>query len=262
MEKKYFFFDIDQTLGIGISQQVPEDTQYCLDELQREGHFVALASGRIQCDTQAFGEKHGITSSVADGGNSLTVDGKILAMEGMPLEPCKRLLRDLTKRHQPWAVVVDNTLNRYSPYPDYPRSDPKNYMTTIIQPVDIEKLTTVYKITYAMEPEGTEPADQQGLGHLPYIDRTYLVEPVDKGIGIDKMMKLLKADSKDAVVFGDGLNDITMFRKPFFSIAMGNARQVLKDRADFVTKNVDEGGILYACRKFGWLTDEPKDCKW
>ena len=45
MHKKYFFFDIDQTLGVGITKVVPPDTQYCLDELQRCGHFVALATG-------------------------------------------------------------------------------------------------------------------------------------------------------------------------------------------------------------------------
>ena len=99
MAKKYFFFDIDRTLGLGITGQVPEDTQYCVDELQRQGHFVALATGRLQCDAAAFAAKHGIRSMVADGGNSLTVDGKILEMEGLPLAPAKALLRELTERN-------------------------------------------------------------------------------------------------------------------------------------------------------------------
>lgn len=30
------------------------------------------------------------------------------------------------------------------------------------------------------------------------------------------MMALLHANPHDAVVFGDGLNDLAMFRKPFF----------------------------------------------
>lgn len=100
MHKKYFFFDIDQTLGLGISQQVPPDTQYCWMP-SSAGHFVALATGRIQCDAAAFAQKHGISSMVADGGSSLTVDGKILSMEGLPLEPARALLRDLTRRQQP-----------------------------------------------------------------------------------------------------------------------------------------------------------------
>ncbi|WP_317302236.1 HAD family hydrolase [Acidaminococcus timonensis] len=254
MRKKYFFFDIDRTLGLGITRQVPPDTQYCVDELQREGHFVALATGRIQCDAAAFAEKHGIHSLVADGGNSLTVDGRILEMEGLPLAPAKALLHELEDRKQPWSVVLDNTLDRYTPYADYPREDPHNYMDTKVQPVDIDSLPVIYKIMYAREKPGEAQPDRQNLPHLPFIDNTWLVEPVDKGAGIERLMHRLGADPHDAVVFGDGLNDITMFRKPFFGVAMGNARPVIKERADYVTDDNDKGGILNACRKFGWIT--------
>ena len=106
MHKKYFFFDIDQTLGVGITKVVPPDTQYCLDELQRCGHFVALATGRLQYDAAQFASAHGIGSLVADGGNSLTVDGRLLQMEGLPLEPVKALLRDLEQRRQDRKSVV------------------------------------------------------------------------------------------------------------------------------------------------------------
>ena len=253
MDKKYFFFDIDQTLGLGITQVVPPDAQACLDALQAAGHFVALATGRIQCDAAAFAQKHDIRSLVADGGNSLTVDGRILYMEGLPLAPVKALLHCLTDLGRPWAVVRDNTMDRYTPYADYPRRDRFNYMKTRVEPVAIDSLTTVYKVTYAREEEGEEAAPQFGLPHLPYIDHTYLVEPVDKGLGVERMMERLGADPRDAVVFGDGLNDIAMFRPPFFSIAMGNARPELKARADYVTDPVDQGGVANACRHFGWI---------
>lgn len=253
MKKRYFFFDIDQTLGLGISQKVPESAQYCLDALQKQGHFVAIATGRLQCDGAAFAAKHGIHSLVADGGNSLTVDGKILEMEGLPLEKARAILRDAEKLHRPWSVVLDNTMNRYTPYENYPRSDARNYMHTIVKPLDIAALDPIYKLMYAAEKPGEAKIDGRGLIQLPYIDTTYLVEPADKGRGIEKMMALLNADPADAVVFGDGFNDITMFRKPFLAIAMGNARQVIKDHADYITTDVDQDGILHACQHFGWV---------
>ena len=43
MTKKYFFFDIDGTLGLGISSIIPADTLYCLRRLVQEGHFIAIA---------------------------------------------------------------------------------------------------------------------------------------------------------------------------------------------------------------------------
>ena len=62
-----------------------------------------------------------------------------------------------------------------------------------------------------------------------------------------------KADIKDVVVFGDGENDLVMFKKEWTSIAMGNGVEDLKKKADFVTKDSTDDGIEYSCRHFGWI---------
>ena len=44
-----------------------------------------------------------------------------------------------------------------------------------------------------------------------------------------------------------------MFDENFFCVAMGNACDALKERADYITdKNVDDG-IYNACVKHGWF---------
>lgn len=75
----------------------------------------------------------------------------------------------------------------------------------------------------------------------------------EKDEGIRRMMRILKRDIADVVVFGDDTNDLIMFRPEWFSIAMGNACKVLKKKADFVTKKNTEDGIRYACEYFGWI---------
>ena len=75
----------------------------------------------------------------------------------------------------------------------------------------------------------------------------------EKDEGIRRMMRVLGRDIADVVVFGDDTNDLVMFRPEWFSVAMGNACQALKDRADFVTKRNVEDGIWYACEHFGWI---------
>lgn len=152
-----------------------------------------------------------------------------------------------------WAVVTDNTIHRYTPYDTFPHADPRNYMKTVVKPIDIDELTTVYKIMYARPEKKDDEPDSYDLPHLEYIDHTYLIEPTDKRRGILRMLARVGGKPEDAVVFGDGFNDITMFKKPFFSIAMGNAREALKERADYITDDHDKGGILKACKKFGWL---------
>ena len=53
------------------------------------------------------------------------------------------------------------------------------------------------------------------------------------------------------MMFGDGPNDMEIFDYVGLKIAMGNAVPELKEKADFVTKTVEEDGILYALEKLG-----------
>ena len=48
MYKKYFFFDIDGTLSIEQTMVMPESAVRCIDHLRANGHFTALATGRLQ----------------------------------------------------------------------------------------------------------------------------------------------------------------------------------------------------------------------
>ena len=52
--KKYFFFDFDGTLTIGHTACVPPDTRQALHDLQKNGHFVAIATGRLQAEAIGF----------------------------------------------------------------------------------------------------------------------------------------------------------------------------------------------------------------
>jgi hydroxymethylpyrimidine pyrophosphatase-like HAD family hydrolase len=56
---------------------------------------------------------------------------------------------------------------------------------------------------------------------------------------------------KDVVVFGDAKNDMSMFIDDWTCVAMGNAIPELKEKADFVTRDVDDDGIYYACEQLG-----------
>ena len=52
------------------------------------------------------------------------------------------------------------------------------------------------------------------------------------------------------MAFGDGENDITMIEEAGLGVAMGNAGDFLKERADYVTLTNSENGVAYAIRKF------------
>ena len=58
---------------------------------------------------------------------------------------------------------------------------------------------------------------------------------------------------EETIAFGDGENDIPMLEIAGIGVAMGNAKQLVKDSADYVTLSVHEDGVSAALRHFGLL---------
>ncbi len=55
------------------------------------------------------------------------------------------------------------------------------------------------------------------------------------------------------MAFGDGVNDAEMLRFDGIGVAMGNAVEVTKEAADYITDSVDNDGILKALQHFGLI---------
>lgn len=56
---------------------------------------------------------------------------------------------------------------------------------------------------------------------------------------------------EETMSFGDGGNDISMLRHAAIGVAMGNAKDDVKQMADYITASVDEDGIAKALKHFG-----------
>lgn len=251
--KKYFFFDYDGTLAIPLTRTIPESTREAIRRLRAAGHFVGLATGRLQANAVDYVAPCGIRSIVADGGNSVTLHGELVWMESMPLGPCKAFLHRMDAAGVPWAVMPENRLMRYSRDDAFERATGDGYCPTHVVPgLDIDALDCIYKLFVPCTERTEGDIDFAGVPHVRYDDTCMFIEPMDKSVGIKKMMDLLDAPYEDVVVFGDGYNDVAMFRSEWTSVAMGNAREPLKAKADYVTGRCDEGGILQAVEHFGW----------
>lgn len=258
MNKKYFFFDYDGTLAVPRTREIPASTKETLGRLREQGHFIALATGRLQINAVDFISSVGIDNLVADGGYSVTIAGELKWMDSLPLEPVKQCLRILDAHHIPWAVTTANELVRYSSREDFAEIAGDYYVPTVYDPnLTIDELSKVYKVYIPSKVE-EEPAiiatgALDDVPHVRYNSDTIFVEPMDKQRGIKYLMDELGAPYEDVVVFGDGYNDVSMFLPEWTSIAMGNAREVLKECATYVTTNCDDDGIKRACEHFGWI---------
>lgn len=72
--------------------------------------------------------------------------------------------------------------------------------------------------------------------------------------GIAATCKRFGFTPEECIAFGDGGNDVTMLKFVGTGVAMGNAVEIAKDAADYVTTDVDKDGIPNALRHFGLIS--------
>lgn len=71
-----------------------------------------------------------------------------------------------------------------------------------------------------------------------------------KGDTLARLMKNFGWSKDEVFVFGDGGNDISMFKQTNYSFAMGQALESVKNEAKYITLSNDEDGIYEALTKF------------
>lgn len=236
MKKKYLFFDIDGTLAVGEPghQYIPESTKKALRLLKEKGHFIAIATGRSYAMAYQHMKELGFENMVSDGGNGITIDGKLIDIKPLDYQKCIQLINECQEKGYIWAISPDNTTRRLAPDHRFYDFTHDVYMETVVQedldPLNYDQIFKVYIACYAPEEEKLETLKQ-----LPWcrFHKEYLfVEPSDKSVGIKMMVDHLGGDYRDVIVFGDEKNDLSMFRDEWTSVAMGNAIAKFKSKSN------------------------------
>ena len=76
-----------------------------------------------------------------------------------------------------------------------------------------------------------------------------------KGNGVRALAEYLGLSRDEVMAFGDDDNDMDLISYAGFGVAMGNAKEELKQAADYVTGACEEPGLAAAVRKFCLRTD-------
>lgn len=257
MNRKYFFFDIDGTLTDDATKKIVPSAQVALEKLEAAGHFVSIATGRAQYKARPFMEQVHMHNMVCCGGGALVIDDEIVENVPLELDKAKAIVKQAEELGIGILLMLDDSVRCYSKNDLFrkqvgPRQEATEY---IIDPtLDYDTLPAIYKIYLSVSKEDEYKLTlKDTLGNLRYVQDYLMFQYDAKDEGIIRMVKHLNGDIKDVVVFGDAENDLVMFDPRWTSVAMGNACDVLKEKATYVTdKNVDDG-IYNICEKMGWF---------
>ena len=68
---------------------------------------------------------------------------------------------------------------------------------------------------------------------------------IDKATSLDRLHERMGIGRDEIVAMGNGYNDISMIEYAGQGVAMANAAQEVKEKADFVTLSYEEDGVAY-----------------
>lgn len=259
MEKKYIFFDIDGTLTIKETGEILPSVYQTIQKLKENGHFVAIATGRAYYKTKELAKKLGIDYVVSNGGCALVDHERMI--ENQPLEHDKavRVCEQAEELGFGVLVSVDDSIDvvmineKFIQQVGY-RKEPTRYFYD--SRLDYKDIKDIYKIYVAVSKEDEHLlTSKDELGYIRFVDSYLTFQHDEKDKGIERMVEYVHGNKDDIVVFGDDYNDLVMFRDGWLKVAMGNACDELKEKADYITRKSSEDGIRYACQHFGWIKE-------
>lgn len=257
MDKKYFFFDIDGTLTDNKTKKIVPSAKKALDLLQQNGHFVAIATGRAHYKALPFMQEQGIENMVCNGGYGIVLKNVLVQNKPLPRKQAVALCKQAESLGYGVLVAIDDSKDVYAKDDLFIRQvglrkEPTRYIFDAH--LDYDTITEYYKIYVAIcKEEEVKLTLKDTLGHLRFIDTYLMFQNDNKKYGIEKMMQFVQGDVQDVVVFGDDYNDLNMFDEQWFCVAMKNACDALKKKADYVTDTNTNDGIYKACKKMGWI---------
>lgn len=253
-KKKYIFFDIDGTLTSHTKRDfISESTLQAIDQLKAKGHFVSLATGRSVFLAKEVAPRVNINNLVCEGGNGLIINGELHSYEPLNQEKVITIIEKCEEVGLSWAISNEDSpvvLTKDKSFVEHMTKVPFITRIEYDETYDFRNETSARRVFIENKPEVIQSINEiKEIGLMVYHGSLFgLVEPDDKYKGIKKMVEFLGGQEEDIIVFGDGMNDIKMFEKAAFSVAMGNAEEELKKLASYITDDADSDGIYNACR--------------
>lgn len=274
MGVKYIFLDIDGTL-VGKNAAIPESAKTAIRKARENGHKVFIGSGRSRCEMHEGILDIELDGIVGSAGAYVEVDGKVIYHQPMTEKMNAELLNYFEMKHMNIMIetndellVNKNAMKAINEYIHYCNAHGEAYdkgLFDLARPLEdiaepekllINKILYVNssydndKIRRDLQDKFTVVQSSIGLmGNSGEISELGM----NKGNGIRIVTEYFGANMEDTIAVGDGENDMEMLKTAHIGIAMGNAEQMLKDIADYVTTDVDKDGIMNAFVHYGLI---------
>ncbi|ASS69897.1 phosphoglycolate phosphatase [Bacillus atrophaeus] len=235
---KLIAIDMDGTL-LNDEQLISEGNRQAIREAEDKGVYVVISTGRTLMTCRELAESLKLSSYLITANGSEIWDSEFNLVERQLLHTDHiQMMWDLKNKHNTnfWASTVDKVWR--GEFPETITDHEWLKFGFDIEDDDIRnEVLKELKKNKELEITNSSPTNIEvnALG-------------INKAAALAKVSEKLGFTMENVMAMGDSLNDIAMIEKAGVGIAMGNAQDIVKETADWVTDTNIEDGVAKAIR--------------
>jgi Cof subfamily protein (haloacid dehalogenase superfamily) len=262
MQYKLIAVDIDGTL-LNSEGIITEKTRASIQKAVSKGAIFSICTGRPIQGVESFNSLLNLDAPFITYNGAMIVMGKskeILFNQGLSAEAARNILKLGQELGTTIIVWANNKLYAYElnervlDYKQIAKVEPilikdeedlvQNGITKILWYDDPEKLDYYQNILKDKIGDSVNYCTSRPT-FLEFIDKN-----VSKAVAMEKIGEHFNIKREEMIAIGDGFNDLSMIEYAGLGVAMGNAPEAIKAKANFVTLSNDEDGIALVLDKF------------
>ena len=254
--------DVDGTL-VNHDKQLTPAVKTAVGRLAAAGVPFTLVSARCPRGVQPLVEALGVKGPIAayNGGTILSDDGAVIEHHLVPAEVTRGLLTLVASEPvSTWLFAdgiwhADTTENPHVPRERLSANQEPVIVTDFAPLADrAEKLTFVSDDAPLLARLADKAIAAYGQQATIAQSQTYILDVTatvaNKGDAVAALARAHDVPLERVAVFGDQFNDVPMFDRAGFSVAMGQAPDGVKAKADAVSTSNEDDGVAVAIDRY------------
>ncbi|GAB6109839.1 Cof-type HAD-IIB family hydrolase [Fusibacter bizertensis] len=266
---KLICLDLDGTL-LNSKSQICAETKNALLEAEKKGVKIAIVTGRATFEAEHHASEISANAYYIGANGAYVGDQKhvkAIFETGFASEQRTALNQIIKKYHlQPvYSMKDEMRITGVFPYLIFlrhtlkDRGSKRSAHIKYLSPLRKIKFTITMKealhkcVFFFANIDKMKQVERHLREHVSFetvVTSSRVIEVTPKGInkayGVNQLIQYLGIEAKDVIAFGDSENDLEMLKFAGCGVAMGNATELVKSHANYVTKTNDEAGIAYA----------------
>jgi hypothetical protein len=263
---KVIFVDIDKTLTDN-NRQVPAKNSEVIKKAVQQGIMVVLCSGRDFSYTEEKSKEANASNYIIASNGAQIYDylnKKTLFKIEISKESIAKLIEDF--KELGIECILNTSTTRYGTKCLNREMNENEGRFEKLEDIEKEEILQVVGEVHSFELMD-KMVKKIGKYHdliIKNLSRAYVENKkneenyyadinnytVSKGEGIKNFLKIFNIKKEEAICFGDFINDIEMFDECGYKVAMDNASDELKEKADYITLSNEESGVGVFIEKY------------